>query len=151
MGVAGLMFEPHPPYFEDFYNFLRCSNDIKTIFWYLYWFQIFKNAVRQCSVHSCSCPCPTTFGNIRVICCTRSLFSISWKGDGRWSLRYVKIPILKQLLCFLKDDRAWSDSIQTARSICPFYPLKMQFLLPWLQNRLQTISSKKFSMLKKKL
>ena len=92
----------------------------------------------------------TTFGNIRVICYTRSLFSISWKGDGRWSLRYVKIPISKQLLCFLKDDRAWSDSIRTARSICPFYPLKMQFLLHLLQNRLQTISSKNFSMLKKK-
>ena len=26
------------------------------IFLYLYWFQIFKTAVRQCSVHSCSCP-----------------------------------------------------------------------------------------------
>ena len=31
-------------------------NDVKTIFWYLYRFQILKIAVRQCSVHSCSCP-----------------------------------------------------------------------------------------------
>ena len=32
MGVVGLMFEPHPPNFEKLYNFLRCSNDIKTFF-----------------------------------------------------------------------------------------------------------------------
>ena len=38
MGVAGLIFEPHPPNFE---------NDAKMIFWILYWFQIFKG---QCGV-----------------------------------------------------------------------------------------------------
>ena len=32
MGVAGLMFEPHPPDFENLYNFKRCSNDVKTFF-----------------------------------------------------------------------------------------------------------------------
>ena len=42
-------------------------------------------------------------------------------------------------------------SIQTAGPICPFYTMKMPFLLPWLQNRLQTISSQNFSMLKKNL
>ena len=42
MGVAGLMFEPHPPNFENLYNLWRCSNDAKTFFWYLYWFQIYK-------------------------------------------------------------------------------------------------------------
>ena len=93
----------------------------------------------------------TAFGNIRVICCTRSLFSISWKGDGRWSFWYVKKPNFRSILCFLKDKPRWPYSIQTARSICPFYTMKMPFLLPWLQNRLQTISSKKFSMLKKNL
>ena len=43
MGVAGLIFEPHPPNFENQYNFWRCSNDAKMIFWFLYWFQIFKD------------------------------------------------------------------------------------------------------------
>ena len=38
MGVAGLIFEPHPPNFENQYNFWRCLNDIKMIFSYLYWF-----------------------------------------------------------------------------------------------------------------
>jgi hypothetical protein len=43
MGVAGLIFKPHSSNFENQYNFLRCSNDAKMIFWFLYWFQIFKN------------------------------------------------------------------------------------------------------------
>jgi hypothetical protein len=32
MGVAGLIFEPRPPDFENQYNFLRCLNNIKMIF-----------------------------------------------------------------------------------------------------------------------
>ena len=31
MGMLGLMFEPQPPNFENLYNFLRCSNDVKMI------------------------------------------------------------------------------------------------------------------------
>jgi hypothetical protein len=27
MGVEGVIFESHPPNFENLYNFLRCSND----------------------------------------------------------------------------------------------------------------------------
>ena len=50
MGVAGLIFEPHPSNFENQYNFLRSSNDAKMIFWVIYCFQK--------SVWSiCSCPC----------------------------------------------------------------------------------------------
>ena len=44
MGVAGLIFEPRPPNFENHYNFWRCLNGIKTIFWYLFWFQIFRKS-----------------------------------------------------------------------------------------------------------
>ena len=47
MGVAGLIFEPHPPDFKNPYNFWKCSNEVEVIFWYLYWFQIFKD---QCGV-----------------------------------------------------------------------------------------------------
>ena len=50
MGVAGLIFEPHPPNFENQYNFWRCLNGTKKIFWYLYWFQILI------SVHTVSGP-----------------------------------------------------------------------------------------------
>ena len=32
MGVAGIIFEPHPPNFENLYNFWRCLNGIKIIF-----------------------------------------------------------------------------------------------------------------------
>ena len=39
-GVAGLIFEPHPPYFEKNIKLLRCLNDVEMIFFdYLYWFQ----------------------------------------------------------------------------------------------------------------
>ena len=31
MGVAGLIFEPHPPNFQNQYNFWRFSNDVKMI------------------------------------------------------------------------------------------------------------------------
>ena len=44
MGVASLIFEPRPPNFENQYNFWRCLNGIKTIFWYLYWFQIYQKS-----------------------------------------------------------------------------------------------------------
>ena len=41
MGVAGLIFEPHSPNFENQYNCRR--NDAKMIFLFIYWFQIFKD------------------------------------------------------------------------------------------------------------
>ena len=47
MGVAGLIFKPHSPNFENQYNFWMCSNDAEIIFWFLYWFQMLKD---QCSV-----------------------------------------------------------------------------------------------------
>ena len=34
------------------HNLWRCSNDVKMIFWYLYWFQIFKDPVQCGSVLS---------------------------------------------------------------------------------------------------
>ena len=43
MGVASLIFEPHPPNFANQYNFFRWTNDVTMVFWYLYWFQIYKN------------------------------------------------------------------------------------------------------------
>ena len=42
MGMAGLIFEPRPPYFANQCNFCRCTNDVTMTFWYLYWFQICK-------------------------------------------------------------------------------------------------------------
>ena len=33
MGVAGLIFKPHPPNFENQYNFLRCSIDATHLAW----------------------------------------------------------------------------------------------------------------------
>ena len=41
--MAGLIFEPHPPNFGNQYNFWRCSNEVQMIFWFLYWYQIFKD------------------------------------------------------------------------------------------------------------
>ena len=46
MGVAGLIFEPHPSYFANQCIFLRCTNDVCMTFWYIYWFQIYKKPQR---------------------------------------------------------------------------------------------------------
>ena len=46
--MASPIFEPHPPNFENQYNFWRCWNDINMIFWFLYWFQISKISVGLC-------------------------------------------------------------------------------------------------------
>ena len=42
VGLAGSIFEPHPPNFGNQYNFRRCSNNDEMNFWFLNWFQIFK-------------------------------------------------------------------------------------------------------------
>ena len=42
MGIAGSIFELHPPNFQKMCIFWRCTNDISTIFCYLYWFQFWK-------------------------------------------------------------------------------------------------------------
>ena len=53
MGVTDLIFEPRPPNFENQYTFWRCLN-IKMIFWFHNWFQIFKDQCSgECSVHIC--------------------------------------------------------------------------------------------------
>ena len=41
-GMASLYFELHPPNFANQHNFFRCTNDVTKIFWYLYWFHIYK-------------------------------------------------------------------------------------------------------------
>ena len=55
MGMAGLIFEPHPPNFENQYNFWRCSNDAIMIFDFSTGFRFSKISV-ECSFHLCSCP-----------------------------------------------------------------------------------------------
>ena len=42
MGIAGSIFELHPPNFQKMCIFWRFTNDISTIFCYLYWFQFWK-------------------------------------------------------------------------------------------------------------
>ena len=42
MGIAGSIFELHPPNFQKMCIFLRITNDISTIFCYLLWFQFWK-------------------------------------------------------------------------------------------------------------
>ena len=42
MGIAGSIFELHPPNFQKMCIFWRFTNDISTIFCYLLWFQFWK-------------------------------------------------------------------------------------------------------------
>ena len=68
MGVADLIFEPHPPNFGNQYNFWRCSNDVKMIFLISLLFSDFQRLVCECSVHICSCPWSIfLFINLHVI------------------------------------------------------------------------------------
>ena len=46
MGMASLIFDPHPPNFANLHNFLRCTNDIIMTFWNSFWFQIYKKPQR---------------------------------------------------------------------------------------------------------
>ena len=62
MGVAGLIFEPYPPNFENQYNFWRCSSDAKNFFDFSTGFRFSKVSV-ECSAHICSCPC-IVFGDL---------------------------------------------------------------------------------------
>ena len=41
-GMAGSIFEPHPPNFQNQDNFWRWSNDVTMTFWNLYWFESYK-------------------------------------------------------------------------------------------------------------
>ena len=52
IGVAGSMFEPHPPNLQ----LLRCSNDVEMIFGLSLLVSNFQRSVWECSIHSCSCP-----------------------------------------------------------------------------------------------
>ena len=65
MGVASLIFEPHPPNFENLYNFKDVLKMLKIFFDISTGFRFAKISV-ECSVkdffpgsvHLCSCPCP---------------------------------------------------------------------------------------------
>ena len=53
MGVAGLIFEPHPPNFENQYNF----EDVQMML------RLFFDFSVECSVYLCSCPWSITQNN----------------------------------------------------------------------------------------
>ena len=57
------MFEPHPPNFENLYNF----SDVQMIFWLSLLVSNFQRSVWECSVHSCSCPCLESSGPVDYI------------------------------------------------------------------------------------
>jgi hypothetical protein len=56
MGLAGLIFEPGPPNFEDQYNFLRCSSD----FLISLLVSDFQRSVWSVQSIPEACACPTT-------------------------------------------------------------------------------------------
>ena len=56
MGVAGVIFEPHPPNFENLYTFKDVQMMLKRFFDVSTDFRFSKISV-ECSVHICSCPC----------------------------------------------------------------------------------------------
>ena len=84
MGIAGSIFELHPPNFQKMCIFWRFTNDISTIFCYLLWFQFWKKC-QSLPVHPRVVPglhlllYYWDFSKDRFICCC------AWHGAGIWS------------------------------------------------------------------
>ena len=70
------------------HNLWRCSNDVKMIFWYLYWFQIFKDPVQCGSVLS-----------IPVAVLVLGLFFVPANGWAK-STQQLKMQVLPFLLLY---------------------------------------------------
>ena len=56
MVMAGLIFVPHPPNFENQYNIGRCSNNVSMILFYFSTSFRFSKISAKYSIHICSCP-----------------------------------------------------------------------------------------------
>ena len=95
MGIAGSIFELHPPNFQKMCIFWRFTNDISTIFCYLLWFQFWKKC-QSLPVHPRVVPehCVlfwilkkswTTLGNS-----TRTITRMLWELDFRKISNEVK-------------------------------------------------------------
>ena len=65
MGIAGSIFELHPPNFQKMCIFWRFTNDISTIFCYLLWFQFWKKC-QSLPVHPRVVPDLPTSTNLYV-------------------------------------------------------------------------------------
>ena len=68
MGVAGIIFEPHPPNFEIYTTFKDVQMMLKIFFLIFTGFRFSKISV-ECSVHLCSCPCVNSQKKILSFVC----------------------------------------------------------------------------------
>ena len=100
--MAGLIFEPHPPNFENQYNFWRCSNNVDffSFFNFSTGFRFSKVSV-ECSVHIFSCPWLTII----------SLFHFQFHTNN-----FLGLSLIHQRLKILLNHPQLPD--------CPWWPLR---------------------------
>ena len=111
MGVAGLIFEPHPPNFANQYNFWRCSKDVQMIFLISLLVSYFQRSVWECSLHICSCPCfKHTYKH--------EFSKITIRKSLSWHKYSQKIPVLigvkreRMVFCYQNcSDLLWEKNI----------------------------------------
>ena len=90
MGIAGSIFELHPPNFQKMCIFWRFTNDISTIFCYLLWFQFWKKC-QSLPVHPRVVPGQMkTHGHPQRQVCLNLKFTLNramkYKQNGRFEL-----------------------------------------------------------------
>ena len=81
MGIAGSIFELHPPNFQTICIFWRFTNDISTIFCYLLWFQFWKKC-QSLPVHPRVVPVWAQFYRMSWVKNLTSQDEPSWKPSS---------------------------------------------------------------------
>ena len=85
MGIAGSIFELHPPNFQKMCIFWRFTNDISTIFCYLLWFQFWKKC-QSLPVHPRVVPGLTHKANID---------KSTWLAE--WGIFHLFLAVIHQI------------------------------------------------------
>ena len=90
MGIAGSIFELHPPNFQKMCIFWRFTNDISTIFCYLLWFQFWKKC-QSLPVHPRVVPGLTHKANID---------KSTWLAE--WGIFHLFLAVIHQISMHIK-------------------------------------------------
>ena len=82
MGMAGLIFEPHPPNLKINTSFEDVQMMLKLFFDFSIGFRFSKISV-ECSVHICSCPCVRDVVGYK----SHARFLAPWDLDIKWAIQ----------------------------------------------------------------
>ena len=88
-GVAHPILKPHPPNFQNQYNFWKSSNDITMTFWYSYWFLTFKKIQKP--------SCPSLKGSVDNVLQNNCISTLNNKFLA-WDMSVYIIDIKDRLI-----------------------------------------------------